>query len=386
MIRLKGMTWNHERGLAPLQAAAREFGRLRPDVAIEWETRSLQDFELYPLELLAQQYDLIMIDHPHVGEAVRAGALLPMDGLLPDDFMDDQRAGSVGRSYESYHWKGRQWALAVDAAAQVSASRADLLDRLDLAPPVTWEEAEALAARLPPDRFVAWPLVPVHAYSSFFTLCAQIGGGTFWSDGSALGEATGAEALGILRRMLPHLHPASLDADPIVLSERMTHTDEIVYAPLLYGYSNYARPGFAPHALRFADMPACNGRISGSMIGGVGLAISSRCTAPDAAAAFAQLTASPAFQATTFFRSGGQPGHRAAWLDADVNARCGGFFLNTLRTLDEGVVRPRFGGYIPFQEQAGTLIRDWLKHGGSSDRELVRRLNELFLRICRPDA
>ena len=66
-VALKGMTWNHPRGYLPLEAAAREW-EARTGVAVNWDKRSLQDFESFPVELLAREYDLIIIDHPHVGQ------------------------------------------------------------------------------------------------------------------------------------------------------------------------------------------------------------------------------------------------------------------------------------------------------------------------------
>ena len=46
---LKGMTWSHDRGLKPLEAASIIFNTKRPDVTISWDARSLADFELFPL-------------------------------------------------------------------------------------------------------------------------------------------------------------------------------------------------------------------------------------------------------------------------------------------------------------------------------------------------
>ena len=44
MITLRGMTWNHPRGIDPLVAHAREY-EARHGVRIEWDARSLEDFE-----------------------------------------------------------------------------------------------------------------------------------------------------------------------------------------------------------------------------------------------------------------------------------------------------------------------------------------------------
>ena len=62
------MTWNHPRGLDPLVAHARMWEQSR-GVSVDWDARSLEDFEAFPLDELAGKYDLMVIDHPHVGMA-----------------------------------------------------------------------------------------------------------------------------------------------------------------------------------------------------------------------------------------------------------------------------------------------------------------------------
>ena len=163
---MRGMTWNHSRGYDPLVAASAEWKAMTGE-AIEWDRRSLQDFESYPVEDLARHYDLIVIDHPHVGQVANSGCLLPLDGTLPDDALEAIAEGSVGGSYESYNWAGHQWALPIDAAAQVQAwvpSR--------IAAPVTdWNALAALVA----EGRASLPLKPPHSLMSLFTLCGLAG-------------------------------------------------------------------------------------------------------------------------------------------------------------------------------------------------------------------
>ncbi len=92
-------------------------------IQIEWEKRSLQDFESFPVDELARRYDLIVIDHPHVGQITRENCLLPLD--VPDrrEAIEILRHQSVGLSLESYRYAGRLWALPIDAATQVQAWR-----------------------------------------------------------------------------------------------------------------------------------------------------------------------------------------------------------------------------------------------------------------------
>ncbi|TJV02034.1 MAG: carbohydrate ABC transporter substrate-binding protein, partial [Mesorhizobium sp.] len=66
-VTLKGMTWSHPRGYDPMVACSGLWKR-QTGVTIEWDKRSLQDFESFAVGDLARAYDLIVIDHPHVGQ------------------------------------------------------------------------------------------------------------------------------------------------------------------------------------------------------------------------------------------------------------------------------------------------------------------------------
>src|SRR5215207_5139198 len=68
-IHLRGMTWNHSRGYTPMVATAQRFCESRADRSIEivWDKRSLQEFADQPIDTLAKEYDLLVIDHPWAG-------------------------------------------------------------------------------------------------------------------------------------------------------------------------------------------------------------------------------------------------------------------------------------------------------------------------------
>ena len=137
---LKGMTWSHPRGYDPMVACS-TLWREKTGVAIAWEKRSLQDFESFPVEELAKAYDLIVIDHPHVGQITAEGCLAPLDMPGRETECEALARGSVGQSYPSYTWpdqtgQDRQWAFPIDAACQVQAWRPDLL----AAAPASWGE------------------------------------------------------------------------------------------------------------------------------------------------------------------------------------------------------------------------------------------------------
>src|SRR5258707_14233663 len=140
-ISLRGMTWSHSRGYDPLVACSATW-RERCGVEIVWDKRSLQDSESFPVETLARAYDLIVIDHPHVGQITAEGCLAPLDLPGREAERGALAAGSVGASYASYAWAGRQWAFPIDAATQVQAWRPDLIAR----PLAAWDEVRRLAA------------------------------------------------------------------------------------------------------------------------------------------------------------------------------------------------------------------------------------------------
>ena len=122
---LKGIAWDHPRGYDPMVATAREFERENPGVKISWEKRSLQAFGEQPVEQLAPDYDLVVIDHPHVGSVAETGCLLAIDQHVSKEDLHALEKRSVGLSQRSYRYEGHHWAIAIDAAAQVSAYRPD---------------------------------------------------------------------------------------------------------------------------------------------------------------------------------------------------------------------------------------------------------------------
>ena len=60
--------------------------------------------------------------------------------------MNELKAQTLEPCFSSYNYKGKQWALPVDAAMQCSASRPDLLG--DLKIPKNWAEAFELTELL----------------------------------------------------------------------------------------------------------------------------------------------------------------------------------------------------------------------------------------------
>jgi multiple sugar transport system substrate-binding protein len=336
-------------------------------VEVSWEARSLQAFADAPLERLVRDHDLLVIDHPHVPEAAASGLLAELDGVGFDEQLAELAQHSVGRSHQSYAHHGHHYGLATDAAAQVSAYRPDLIAD----PPEDWEGVLALAA----EGRVLWPAKPIDAFSSLVTVSGTLGAVLEPEPGVFLAPGDAEAALDLLHRLADAVPERNLADNPIQVAELLSRHDDWVYAPLLFGYTNYSRAGFRPHRLRYRDIPAGADGPVGSLLGGAGVAVSSLSDRLDEARAFAFWVASAEVQRGVYFDGGGQPGHGAAWQDDRLNAETLDFFRGTRATLEHAYLRPRSLGYLQFQDTVSPLVTAALA-GSIGDHTLITRMNE----------
>lgn len=366
MTTLRGITWNHTRGYAPMAVTGQVFADRHPGIEVVWDRRSLWAFGEQSLEEVVAAYDLLVVDHPLIGWAATAGALLPVDLHLPPEAFDRIRGGAVGRTQESYGFGGHHYALAIDAACQVAAARPDLLAAAGEELPRTWEAVVSLARRT---GGVALPLNAIDAFSAFLTMCAHLGAPVA-SDpadpsdpsdpaGGFADRAVAVEALARFAELATLVDPTCATANPIAILDRMSGGDEVMYCPLVFGYTNYSRDGYASRPLTFHDIPCDTGLgPRGSCLGGAGLAVSASTAHRDEALAYAAMVGDPGTQRADYLLSGGQPAAAAAWDDADANRITRDFFRSTRRTLDAAYLRPRDPDFPAFQTAAATLVRD----------------------------
>ena len=409
-VRLSGLTWDHPRGYRVLDALA---GALEPDVSVHWQRQPLEGFESRPLRALADDFDLLVVDHPGLGEAIRDGALLPLDEVFGEQELAAWRTASVGASYDSYVLGGQPWALPLDAAAQVAVARPDLME----ARPASWEQACQAARTHPTVLCLGGP----HALLMFSAICLAAGAeparddakagdqgvagnqgpagdhglagdhrlaGDHWQAGDQgpagdhrpfVAEAAGTAALAIMSDLLAQADRGLSQRNPIGVLDAMAARGGPVYCPLVYGYVTYQRPlGGEPGSSRLAafDAPAGPAGI-GSVLGGTGVAITRSAVELGAAAALIRTLLSDEVQIGRYAELGGQSSARRAWQHAGADAAGGGFYRATLATVEQAWVRPRFAGYPEFQTAASAVLREGLlagePHGG-----LVRRVNELY--------
>ena len=369
---LKGIAWDHSRGFDPMLATAKEFSNKFSEVDIVWDKRPLQAFADNPIENMAFEYDLMVIDHPHVGEASRKNLLSELDSFSKfKDKINTLSKNSVGLSHQSYNFNNHQYALAIDAAAPVAAYKVGALDEL----PLTFEKVLILAEK----SLVVWPIKPVDAISCFNTIAANIGHAINSTEHKFIDRGIGITILKMMKKLSSLVPKDCLEMNPINVLDYLSSNNDRVYCPLLYGYSNYSRKNFRDDLIKFTNIPSFdenNNNCKGAQIGGTGLAISKETKNIEIALDYVFWVASEECQKTLYYYSGGQPGHIKAWKDKNINNDCNNFFINTLKTLENAWLRPRFDGYMYFQDVAGTIIHDYLKNDKQADITIDKLIME----------
>ena len=356
---LRGITWAHTRGVAPMQVTSQVYSDFNPDIEIKWDMRSLHDFGEGKLEDLVREYDFLLVDHPFMGVVAESNLFIPLDGHYSAEDLILLSNESVGASYSSYGYSGHQWALPVDAAAQVSAAREDLMASAGLSIPRTWDEVMELSENT---GKVAMPLSPMATLGVFFTLCNAQGEEPFKShEREVVGEVVAKKVLFQMLKLFETMPSWCLNVYPPYIFNKMATTDEIWYVPLSYGYVNYSTKGYAPKCITFFDIPLnSNGIPGGATLGGVGIALSKYCKNLAIALDYAKWVSGSLCQSTIYSLSGGQPANKKGWTDELLNNISNNFYRNTITTLENAFVRPRYSGFHHFQTVAGRLLQSFL--------------------------
>jgi len=373
-IVLNGITWNHSRGITPLLAASQRFMELNPHITINWTKRTLQQFADFPIERLTKKYDLLIIDHPWSGCAATKKCVLPLEQYLSKEYLHNQLRNTVGGSHLSYHYDNHQWALATDAATPVASYRKDLFEKHHQLLPQTWEDVLLLAKK----KRLALPAIPIDLLMNFYTFCIAEGKEPFTTKVEVVNKDIAVKALQTMKRLYSLVDKAMFSKNPIAVAELMSNTNDYWYCPFAYGYSNYSRKGYAKHLLHYADVVTYKNKKLVTTIGGTGLAVSSFSEYKNEAIAFAEMVVSPVIQSTLYVQHGGQPGHLSAWMNEEANLITNNFFSNVLPAMKRGYVRPRYNGYLHFQDIAGNYIHDYLSGKTNKEETVIAALNKVY--------
>jgi len=347
-IQLKGMTWSDPRGYDPMIAASAAFSERHPEVVFTWDKRSLQGFETTPVDVLAAEYDLMIIDHPHVGAVASEGCLLPLDEWVSQSALTALANETVGKSFISYTLEGHQWAFPVDAATQVQAHRSDLGRRAK-----SWADIIQAAQQ----GAVVLPMRPPHSLMCVCTLAANIGHPCGSDRTRLLPDNVAMTVFKALKAVTDQIDPACFKMDPMAALDQLAGSDSVRIAPLTYMYKGYSDLGYRTNRITFSDMPVLgpSGPV-GSALGGTGIAVSSQTAHPGLCAKFACWLAGAECQSTLYASSNGQPGNAVAWANKKVNEPVLDAYWNTRLTHEAAWLRPRHKGYMAFQETGSEIV------------------------------
>lgn len=365
---LRGITWNHSRALPPLVAAAQRFEEIHPEVRIIWEKRSLDEFGHTSLSGLAHSYDLLIIDHPMLGEVHRDRVLLDLHARLSLKTSNELMDEALGLSLESYRYEGCLYALPVDAAAPAASYRPDLLSGGGYQVPTEWGQVTDLARR----RQVRMPGFPADIFLNLMGMCASRGSAVAVGD-CLFDHEIAKRCLEELRELASFMPEEIYAMNPIAIYEAMAAGDEFSYCPFAYTYSNYSRQGFAANIVSFANpVRLPDGTALRTILGGTGIAVSSKCVHTAAAVDFCVFVSGSNCQTHLYGVCGGQPACASAWHDPLLNQVSGSFFGRTLASLENAVMRPRYPGYIGLQGSGGQAIIEYLRNQTTAANALQR--------------
>lgn len=370
---LRGLNWGHRRATAPMEASAVRFAETDGQARIAWEVQPLQGFESGLDATLADRYDLIIFDHPFCGAIVSQGLFRPLDAVLADLIDRD----FIGLSLASYRHGERLWALPVDGATQVAVYRPDLIDG---DPPATWAAVMALGRRARAEgRWLGLGILNPHGFLVLAALMANLGHPMSQDlpDTEPFHLPTLHTALDLVQALCELVHPDCRGFNAIDLHEAMSGRDDIVYAPVAYGYLTYAEAD-RRRPLRFADLPGPQApHCAGSVLGGTGLAITRSCRDVAAAERFVRLLAGGPAQTSLIAAHHGQPARRESWHDPAADTAMGHAFSATRATMETAWVRPRFDGFIGIQHGCGAAVGAFLS--GEMDRtDLIHTLHAVW--------
>jgi multiple sugar transport system substrate-binding protein len=377
---ITGIAWDHRRCWGPLDASIAPYRQLTGE-DVRWDRRSLYSFGEGDLGSYAEKYELVIYDHPFVGDISRRGWMLDLTAYLSVEQRAHFERDEVGASWRSYAYDGGIWGLPLDTAAQTAAWRKDLLDRHGCDVPKTLEEVRRLAeSGAPKGIAVGWPSVPTDLMCTLVTIAASMGCNPGHAPGDFLDPVDADEVVGELKALARLVHPKSREWNPIRCLDHMAANDDVAYVPYLFNYVNYSS-GSPARKVTFGAAPAVkDGYPPHTLLGGAGIGVSARARDPKAALDYALWLCSPQYQAGDYVKFGGQPGSRSAWTSDACNALTGEFFASTLPVLDSAYLRPTHPGFVPFFHDA-TLKLAGVVYEGAPLRPFVDWLNASYDRI-----
>ena len=373
-VDLRIVAWDDPRCVQPLQSAAAVWSERTGD-RIAISRRPLTAFNDQPLHELSPECDVMIVDYPHMAQAIAEGAITPIEDLVDAGVIARAADRAVGAAQASFLVDGVVSGLASDAACHVSAHRPTRLGALGIHPPSSWEEVFALQEARPGS--VALALYHTDAISCLLSLLAPEGAGPDGGNRMFRDPERAVDATALLLRLVSRVGEYCWRCTPREIFHEAESRTEIAFVPLTFGYVGRTAP--EQGGWRFGPPPdGC-----GSLLGGAGMAVSSQTPVVEQAAAFVSWYCSDEGQRLAG-RNGGQPAGLAAWDDPESNAATDDFFRRTRDTQESAWVRPLAVWWPNAQKELGIALADGLRQGVAPER-IVQEL-EVMYRRCHPGA
>ena len=372
-VSLRVVAWDDPRCVEPLRCAASVWHE-RTGRQIEISRRPLTAFNDQPLRELSPQCDVMVVDYPHMAQAIEEQAIAPIGDLVDASVIKRAEDRSVGSAQASFLVDGVVSGLASDAACHVSAHRPGWFEKRGIDPPLNWEEVFALQDAVPGS--VALALYHTDAISCLLSLLAARGSGPVGGNAMFQDRASAVDAVALLGRLASVVEGFCWRCTPRDIFHETESRPGVAFIPLTFGYIGRTAPERG--GWRFGPPPSnC-----GSLLGGAGMAVSSKTTVVEEAAAFASWYCSDEGQRLAA-RNGGQPAGLAGWEDAEANAATDDFFGRTQATQESAWVRPLSVWWPKAQVELGTTLVDLLRCGVRPE-QAVGELEAVYGR-CRQD-
>lgn len=360
IVKLRGVTFDHPRATNPVTHSAEIYNKTYPQIQVDWTSHPLEAFETLSIQKLAGEFDLIVFDHPFIGEVIKFKSLYSFNELLEKAQIEILQDEIIGNSLLSYMANDNLWALPIDAASQMGAYLKSEEERFKFAN----SSIKNLILASQDKEFantIAFPLVPTHATCTFLTLATTLSSenksGLFYFEDEVF-----KNTLEILKELANSFNPISFELNPIQLLDLISEGKEIQYSPFIFGYSPYAVAGFRKNLIKFVPSPGVEGKHSQTILGGAGLGISRNCKFPMEAAKYSFWLTSKEVQGEIFPINLGQPASRSGWQSNSNNDMSENFFDSSIGALENAFVRPRMVGWPKFQEELGQILISALKN------------------------
>ena len=214
---------------------------------------------------------------------------------------------------------------------------------------------------------VAVPAIPIDMLMNFYSFCIAHGQAPFANEEEVIDSETGVAAIETMKELYALVDKKMFTCNPIAVAELMSSTDDYWYCPFAYCYSNYSRTGYAKKVLHYTDVVSLNGKKLQTTIGGTGLAVSAFSKHKEAAMDFTAMGSIGRNASVHYMCS--MAASRVIvlhGLDAEANHLTHDFFTNVLPVMDNGYVRPRYNGYLHFQDHAGLPLQKCIMENGRS--------------------